>query len=185
MNKRFYRVLGISMAIISPVIIYLFNKQKKIPNTTNNKLLAFITKSLQSSKVPKVNVEKVAKHKSAYIFLDAREKEEYNVSHIENAIYIGVEKFSPDSIKDIPKNANIVVYCSVGIRSDRIAKELISAGFKNAYNLFGGIFEWINEGYPVFNPGGYQTPYIHGYSKFWGAFVKSGYKIYTEYQLSI
>lgn len=135
--------------------------------------------------MPKINVEKAAKNKAAYVFLDAREKEEYNVSHIENAIYIGEKKFNPASIMDIPKNANIVVYCSVGIRSDRIAKELISAGFKNAYNLFGGIFEWINEGYPVFNPGGYQTPYIHGYSKFWGAFVKSGYKIYTEYQLSI
>ncbi len=181
MNKRFYRALGISMVIISPVIIYLFKQQKKIPNTTNNKLLAFITKSLQSSKVPKVNVEKIAKNKSAHIFLDAREKEEYNVSHIKNAIYIGDEKFNLASVKEIPKNANIIVYCSVGIRSDKVAKQLIDAGYKNVHNLFGGIFEWVNEGHPVFNPGGYQTPYIHAYSKFWGAFVKSGYKVYNEY----
>ncbi len=181
MNKRSYTALGISVVVISPVIIYLFKKQKTIPNTTNNKLLGFITKSLQSSKVPKINVEDVAKNKASYIFLDAREKEEYNVSHIKNAIYIGDEKFSSASVKDIPKNANIVVYCSVGIRSDRVAGELINAGYKNVHNLFGGIFEWINKGNPVFNPGGYQTPYIHAYSKFWGAFVKSGYKVYNKY----
>ncbi|MEO6638087.1 MAG: rhodanese-like domain-containing protein [Ginsengibacter sp.] len=181
MNKRFYAIVGISIIVLTPIMIFLFKKQKKIPNTTNNKLLGFITKSLQSSRVPKINVEDVVKNNVAYIFLDAREKEEYNVSHIKNSIYVGDEKFNLASVKNIPKSAKIVVYCSVGIRSDHVTAQLRDAGYKNAYNLFGGIFEWINEGNPVFNPGGYQTPYIHAYSKFWGAFVKSGYKVYNEY----
>jgi len=33
------------------------------------------------------------------------------------------------------------VYCSLGIRSEVIAKKLKKAGYTNVFNLYGGIFE--------------------------------------------
>jgi rhodanese-related sulfurtransferase len=47
------------------------------------------------------------------------------------------------------------VYCSIGKRSDEITKMLGEAGFTNARNLYGGIFEWVNQGHPVFNSQNY------------------------------
>ena len=78
-------------------------------------------------------------------FLDAREQEEYEVSHIPDALYIGFKDFSKEEVlKLIPnKEVSVVVYCSIGVRSEKIAKQLQLLGFKNVKNLYGGIFEWV------------------------------------------
>ncbi len=114
------------------------------------------------------------------MFLDAREREEYNVSHIKDAKYVGYNKFSLDEVAHLPKDANIIIYCAVGVRSDKIADQMMNAGYSNVHNLFGGIFDWLNEGNPVYNNAGYQTPYVHAYSRLWGTFLKSNYKVYDE-----
>ena len=77
---------------------------------------------------------------------ELREKEEYDISHIKNAKYAGYYKFSLDQLNSIDKDTTIVVYCSVGYRSSKIAKKLIQAGFKDVRNLYGGIFKWVNTG---------------------------------------
>ncbi|MDQ6845683.1 MAG: rhodanese-like domain-containing protein, partial [Bacteroidota bacterium] len=164
----------IAIILLIPVIIILMKKQ----NTIKEELLGVITKSLQSSKVPKINVNDAVQNEASYIFLDSREKTEYQVSHIKNSIFVGDADFNLNKIRRIPKDANIIVYCSVGIRSDKIAKEIIDAGYIHVHNLFGGIFEWINKGNPVFNSNENQTDSVHGYSKFWGTFVRSDHKVY-------
>ncbi len=178
-HKRTLKVLGIACIVSIPFIIFLIRKQYAIPQKTNNQLLNIITKSLQSSEVPKINVSEAVAHESSYVFLDSREKEEYNVSHINNAIYVGDKEFNINKIEQLPKDADIIVYCSVGVRSDKIAKEIIGAGYTNVQNMFGGIFEWINEGYPVFDSMGKSTQNIHAYSRMWGMFVNSNHKIYN------
>lgn len=178
-RKRFVKILGIAIIICIPFIIFLLSKQYEIPQKTNNKLLNIITKSLQSSAVPKINVSDVVAHQSSYIFLDSREKKEYNVSHIKNSIYIGDKEFNMDKIDQLQKDTGIIVYCSVGVRSDKIAKEIIDAGYTNVHNMFGGIFTWINEGYPVFDSTGKSTRNIHPYSKMWGMFLNRGHKVYN------
>jgi hypothetical protein len=75
-------------------------------------------------------------------------------------------------------DAHIVLYCSLGSRSEKIAEKLISAGYKNVYNLYGGIFEWINAGQPVYKLNGVQTSEIHTYSRDWARWVEKGTKVY-------
>src|SRR5690606_42136192 len=60
-------------------------------------------------------------------------------------------------IYDIPKQSTIVVYCAVGNRAERIGEKLLKAGYKHVYNLYGGIFEWMNQGNPVYTSGQVQT----------------------------
>ena len=48
------------------------------------------------------------------IFLDAREKNEFNVSRIAGAIWVGYDTFRMSRVKDLPKDSKVVVYCSVG-----------------------------------------------------------------------
>lgn len=114
------------------------------------------------------------------LILDSREASEYNVSHIESAKFVGFNKFSKKdfdaqvSDKDTP----IVVYCSVGIRSDRISKKLQKMGYTNVKNLYGGIFEWKNKGFPILDSTNIETENIHVYSKIWSKWSLKGVKVY-------
>ena len=78
---------------------------------------------------------------------------------------------------DIPMDANVVLYCTVGSRSEKIAGKLLAAGYKNVYNLYGGIFEWINERNPVYKRNGVQTSEIHTYDKALSRWVDRGSKV--------
>ena len=66
----------------------------------------------------------------------------------------GYKSFDADALAGVKKSAPVVVYCSVGYRSDQIAAKLIKLGYTNVHNLYGGIFDWVNTGYPVFNENG-------------------------------
>ncbi|HUH19028.1 rhodanese-like domain-containing protein [Albibacterium sp.] len=109
--------------------------------------------------------------------LDAREENEFNISHLRHAKNVGYIWFDMRSIYDIPKDQIIVVYCSVGNRAQKIAEMLIKAGYKHVYNLYGGIFEWVNEGHPVYTNQGAQTPQIHAYNKRWSVWLERGSKV--------
>lgn len=123
-------------------------------------------------------LDKDMKSNEHLVLLDAREKHEYDVSHLKNARYVGYEKFSFKRVKDIPKDAKIVVYCSIGARSENIGEKLKSKGYTNVYNLYGGIFLWKNRGYPVYDSSGEETENVHAYSKEWGAWLNKGNKKY-------
>lgn len=111
------------------------------------------------------------------IFLDTREKEEFEVSHLNGAKWVGYETFSIESLQDMPKNQPIVVYCSIGARSQDIGKRLKSAGYKEVYNLYGGIFHWVNEDNPVYK-NDEKTDEVHVFSRLWGIWLEKGKKVY-------
>lgn len=111
------------------------------------------------------------------LFLDAREPREYEVSHIEGARCVGYDEFDLDSISDLDKSQPIVVYCSVGYRSEKIGEKLQDAGFTNVYNLYGGIFHWINTDHPVVSNTG-ETNVVHAFNKKWGKWLEKGDKVY-------
>ncbi len=116
------------------------------------------------------------------VLLDAREKEEFEVSHLENAIWVGAKTFELDSVmpKIEDKDAEIIVYCSIGVRSENIGEKLMNAGYTNVKNLYGGIFKWKNEGHPVYDPTGNETEKVHAFSKHWGKLLKKGDKVFSS-----
>ena len=71
-----------------------------------------------------------------------------------------------------------MVYCSVGIRSESIADSIKKAGYYNIENLYGGIFEWKNNNFPVYNSAQKETDSIHTYNKTWSKWLKKGIKVY-------
>ena len=120
------------------------------------------------------------KANSDVILLDARELKEFNVSHIKNAIHVGYDHFNLEktTTKLTDKNATVIVYCSVGIRSEDIAEKLQKAGYKNVFNLFGGIFEWKNKRNTVVDSNNNPTEKVHTFSKEWSKWLKKGVKVY-------
>jgi len=135
--------------------------------------------SLYHHTVPLITIEEFLNHEKINLhILDTREEDEFNVSHIKNARQVGNFWFDMRKIYDIPKNATLIVYLSVGIRSEKIGEKLISAGYKNVFNLYGGIFEWINQGHPVHKQSGVQTAEIHTYNKTWSKWAARGTKVF-------
>jgi len=133
-------------------------------------------KTLLSHSVPEVTVEN-AKTAPKAVFLDAREPKEYAISHIDGSIPVGYDHFKMDALPALPKDTAIIVYCSVGYRSEKIAEKLIAAGYTNVSNLYGGIFEWVNEAQPIVDGKG-ETQRVHAYSKSWGVWLRRGKKVY-------
>ena len=116
-------------------------------------------------------------NKKGIYLLDTRAKEEFNISHLKHARDVGYLWFDMRTVYDIPKDAKIIMYCAVGNRSTRIAERLIKAGYKNVFVLYGGIFEWVNEGNPVYTQKDIQTSQIHGYTKEWSVWLEKGSKV--------
>lgn len=135
-------------------------------------------KTLLSHTVPEIEVATAATAAEETVFLDTRETKEYEVSHIKDARFVGYDNFSMDSVEDIPKDTPIIVYCSVGYRSEKISEKLITAGFTNVANLYGGLFEWKNQGYEVVDSTGETTTAVHAFSRSWGIWLKEGDKVY-------
>ncbi len=139
-----------------------------------------LLKKYNSGSVPYISVEELRMKQlnGDMILLDTRSPEESEVSHIENAILVGYDDFDLDRLPDLSRKKAIIVYCSLGIRSEQIGEKLKKAGFENVQNLFGGIFEWKNAGFPVLDSAGNPTEKVHAYSKQWSKWLKNAEKIY-------
>ncbi|MCW5518664.1 rhodanese-like domain-containing protein [Aureitalea sp. L0-47] len=132
--------------------------------------------------IPYISVEelRMLQVNDEVILLDSREIEEFAVSKIEGAIHVGFNKFSSEEVlkKIKPGDDLVVVYCSLGIRSEKIGRKLKKAGFTNVKNLYGGIFEWKNKEYPVVDSAGNETEKVHPFSRAWGKWLLKGEKAY-------
>lgn len=136
---------------------------KNFAETVNNYL---------SFTVPVVSVDDMRRlPASSYLLLDTREKEEYQVSHIKGAVHAGYNHFDATLLTSVPKDKKIIVYCSIGYRSEKIGERLLKMGYRNVYNLYGSIFEWVNRGYEVVDTKGRAVKKIHGYDKNWSKWV--------------
>lgn len=151
-----------------------------LPGYSQVKNGAFSTmlKGLLSHTVPEITVQEAVKQQSNALFLDAREQREFEVSHIPGAVHVGYDHFDLNKLSlPADKTKPIIVYCSVGYRSEKIAEKLMSAGYRQVSNLYGGIFEWVNRDFPVVNSSG-ATQQIHAYDRTWGVWLSRGEKVY-------
>ena len=146
--------------------------------SAQSKSFDLLLRSMIKKTVPIIKVQDLKTEKDKVVLLDARERKEFEVSHLKDARYVGFNDFSLESIKDIPKNAPIVVYCSIGVRSEKIGEKLLTAGYTNVRNCYGSIFEWVNQGNEVVDIQEKPTHKIHAYNKKWGVWVKKGEKVY-------
>ena len=137
--------------------------------------------SMYRNTVPLVQAEDVAerqKQNDDLILLDIRSAREFEVSHLEGARFIDYDEFDSDDVKEIPMDAEIVVYCAVGYRSERVGEKLQELGFQNVRNLYGGIFDWKNNNHTVVNEQGVETDSVHTYNKNWAQWLYNGIKVY-------
>lgn len=126
-----------------------------------------------SHSVEVIGVDELYKTKDNYLLLDAREISEFEISHIPGSQHFGYENPKFNSLDNIDKDQPIVLYCSIGYRSEKMAEQLIEQGFSNVKNLYGSIFEWGNKSYPLEDTSGETTQKIHTYSRLWSKWVEN------------
>lgn len=133
--------------------------------------------SLLDHSVEEIGVSEFKEIKGETYLLDVRAEEEFEVSHLAGATHRNYENFEVSSLpSDWDKEDSIVVYCSVGYRSEKVAEKLEAAGYQRVYNLYGGIFEYFNQGGKIVNEKG-PTNNIHPYSWLWGQWLRRGNKV--------
>jgi len=164
-SLNFQKVLLVTLLVLSP----LFLNAQSIAYKT-------LLSTLYDQDFPVIKPSQIT-NLSDFQVLDTREKEEFNVSHLQNSLWVGYDTFDINSLEELDKEKPILVYCTVGARSQDIGEKLKKEGFKNVFNLYGGIIQWSNEGLPLFKDNK-PTEKVHTYSKSWGIWLNKGEKVY-------
>ncbi len=85
------------------------------------------------------------------VLVDMRNHYESEIGHFKNAVTPDVDTFREsldiieDDLKDHKEDKNLVMYCTGGIRCEKASAYFKHKGFKNIYQLEGGIIEYTRQ----------------------------------------
>ena len=86
---------------------------------------------------------KMIRNDKSAIIIDVRTPEEFNKGHLRNSLNVNwFDENFDENLKIFNKDLPVFVYCLSGGRSSKANEKIQSLGFKNVYELDGGILEW-------------------------------------------
>jgi rhodanese-related sulfurtransferase len=154
-NKTLLFILILSSAL---GLIFNWINQKGISLIAQEKALKWRMGNLlvtpDTNEPYAINLEQAKElYEQNELFIDAREKEEFEAGHIRGAVNIPFDNIDNyiEEINRIPKNEIVITYCS-GTDCDLsilLGNKLSEMGYKNVYIFFGGWMKWLNSGYPI------------------------------------
>ncbi|HZK79124.1 MAG TPA: rhodanese-like domain-containing protein [Gemmatimonadaceae bacterium] len=80
------------------------------------------------------------------VLLDVRERNEWNLGHLPNAIHIPRGSMETKIEALIPRDKHVVIYCQSGNRSAFAADTLHQMGYTDVASMSRGIVGWVDEG---------------------------------------
>jgi hydroxyacylglutathione hydrolase/adenylyltransferase/sulfurtransferase len=95
---------------------------------------------------------KVMLDKGEIELVDVREDYEWEAGRIAGAKHIEMERL-PSRADELPRDRPVVFQCRLGARSAMATQAFRAAGY-DAYNLSGGLTEWVRRGLPIEPQGG-------------------------------
>jgi rhodanese-related sulfurtransferase len=78
------------------------------------------------------------------LLLDVREAAELDLAKLSRAVHIPMQEL-PSRLTELDPEQPTVVLCHTGVRSRHVAGFLLASGFKQVYNIAGGIDAWSVE----------------------------------------
>ncbi len=137
-------------------------KIEAVPNHTFQKLHVRLKNEIVNSDLPVnplkltgIHLEpaefKAIKDNPDVVLIDMRSNYEHSVGKFKGAISFDMENLRelPDHMQEIVhlKNKKVITYCTGGIKCEKASAYLLDQGFKNVYQLHGGIIKYgIEEG---------------------------------------
>ncbi len=98
---------------------------------------------------PRAVADRLSQARDSLILLDVRTAQEWRYDgRIDGARLIPIEEIQGRA-GELPKEAEIIVYCHTGMRSRAVAQFLARSGFQNVADMAGGIEAWEWAGLPV------------------------------------
>jgi rhodanese-related sulfurtransferase len=97
----------------------------------------------QLNNLDQQHFEELVKAAPDAVILDVRTQSEFEAEHLPGAIHM--DYFGPDLIEQmdaLDKTKPYLIYCRSGRRSVRVCVLMRNSGFKEVYNLDGGIKAW-------------------------------------------
>ena len=87
------------------------------------------------------------------VLIDVREPYEREAGHIAGSRHIELERLAANA-DTIPRDRRVVFQCRLGARSGMAAQAFRTSGY-DAWNMAGGLEEWVRRGLPSQPDGGY------------------------------
>lgn len=90
-----------------------------------------------------IDPKELLKVKDQVVMIDVRQPEEFTgeLGHIPGAKLMVLDTI-PDHLQELPKDKSVVFVCRSGGRSARAASFAMANGYKNVFNLKGGMLLW-------------------------------------------
>lgn len=110
---------------------------------------------------------------NTYTILDVRDENEFAISHLEGAI-----RFEEKVLERLNPKEPVLVYCTVGLRSNKLAQTLREEGFSKIVELQNGLIGWSNAELPMVNSSNSTTDSVHVYNQYFGTLLKKGTAVY-------
>ncbi len=125
-------------------------KMRVLPLILLLSILSISTKAQTIKKLDPQNFEKQLKESKDPILVDVRTPGEYAQGHLANAVLIDI--YSDDfktRVGKLDKSKPVFVYCKAGSRSGSAVGVFTEMGFKEIYDLSGGITAWQRASKPI------------------------------------
>ena len=83
--------------------------------------------------------------------IDVRETSELtdDLGHIHSVYHVQLQRLLESGLPDLPEDAPVVLVCRSGRRSATAAASLVARGYREVYNLVGGMIRWNAEEHPI------------------------------------
>ena len=82
--------------------------------------------------------------RDSFQLLDVRQPREYEQGHLAGALLMPVKEVTT-RIAELDREKPVLVYCHSGVRSKAACQLLLAEGFREVYNMSGGIVAWQGE----------------------------------------
>lgn len=90
---------------------------------------------------------RAAQERGEYV-LDVRTDAEYREGHVPGAALLPLADLGA-RMNEVPKDRPVYVICRSGSRSAQASAQLVKAGYRQVFNVDGGMNAWTTAGYPV------------------------------------
>jgi len=109
------------------------------------------------------------------LLIDARPDSSFRLSHLDGAVRIDPAHPDLAPLTHVPRDQPLVVYDGAGVGGTAMVLGLTEAGFSRVSNLEGGVFGWVNAGYPVVGDSG-TALHVDPMSWWWGRLLKARFR---------
>lgn len=124
---------------------YIRNLQRRnLPKAAPSVAEAILPLDADTYTITPTQLKEMMREDKPFVLLDVREKWEYEMGHIEEAVLMPFGEL-PRRFREITPGVEVVVYCHWGMRSLDAAFLLQQLGFKSVKSLVGGIDRWAQE----------------------------------------